>query len=84
MVKDNKFRIYVFDRLLLKNGQIIFFNTYDYGIVIQNDKTCIVLSDVIKDYVYGMGTPVHEDMFKPIEVVAKVKLKCELQLKCTQ
>lgn len=78
MEKEHKFKISVFDKLLLKNGQIINFNTYDYAIIFVNNKTCVCFSEQFKDYVYGMDIPLGKDIFTPMEVVAKVKLKCKL------
>ena len=81
MEKKMKFIISVFDKLLLKNGQIINFNTYDWGVYLLDGKTCIAPSHEFKDYVYGMDIPINKKMFEPIEVVGKVKIKCELRKK---
>lgn len=83
MEKERKFKIAVFDKLLLKNGQIINFDLYTWEIYFINDKTCVGLNHEFKDYIfYGMDIPVDKQIFNPIEVIAKIKLKCELRLKC--
>lgn len=78
MEKERKFQIAVFDKLLLKNGQIINFDLYTWGIYFVNGKTCVGLNHEFQNYIYGMDIPVNEQMFNSIEVSAKVKLKCEL------
>jgi hypothetical protein len=75
-----KFKVAVFDKLLLEDGQIISFNTHEFALVFKNETYYVTVSHIISMYLLSLKLSKQEikRIKKLRRVIAKVKIKCEL------